>query len=285
MLQSVSGHFLPHDAQAIGMDAAALAAKGGERLVGFMFHDRVAFGGSILSVGVGYWWLANFPLRERHAWAWWTLLLSGVTGFGSFLYWLGYGYLDTWHGVATLCLLPVYASGMWRAARELPSLSASQIWNRAPAPDHAAVRLARGFLMFIAAGIFAAGATISTVGMTSVFVPQDLAFIGLSPHQLHQVSPTLIPLIAHDRAGFGGGLVSIGVLLFLMARHAPPTRAFAETVTIMGASGFGAAVGVHFAVGYTDFVHLAPAYLGTLSFAIAAILWWRGALVTSPSPR
>ena len=34
----------------------------------------------------------------------------------------------------------------------------------------------------------------------------------------------------------------------------------------MGLAGFGAALGVHPAIGYTDTVHLAPAYLGCLVF-------------------
>jgi dihydroorotate dehydrogenase len=50
------------------------------------------------------------------------------------------------------------------------------------------------------------------VGMTRVFVPQDLAFMGLSAERLRALSPTLVPLIAHDRAGFGGG----GFFMFLI---------------------------------------------------------------------
>ena len=53
------------------------------------------------------------------------------------------------------------------------------------------------------------------VGMTSVFVPQDLAFMQVVPRDLAIVNPRLIPLIAHDRAGFGGGICSCGVLVCL----------------------------------------------------------------------
>lgn len=54
LLQSVSGHLLPHDSHAIGMDAVALAHAGNQRLLGFMFHDRVAYGGSLLAIGFVY---------------------------------------------------------------------------------------------------------------------------------------------------------------------------------------------------------------------------------------
>ena len=63
LLQSASGHLLPHDSQAMGMDAVALMRAGNPRLLGFMFHDRVAYGGSLLSIGFGYMWLAAFPWR------------------------------------------------------------------------------------------------------------------------------------------------------------------------------------------------------------------------------
>ena len=104
------------------------------------------------------------------------------------------------------------------------------------------------------------------VGMTVVFVPQDLKFMCMTPAELQRVSSRLVPVIAHDRAGFGGGLFSTGIILLFLARHAPLTRSFVQIVALMGLAGFGAAVGVHPAIGYTDFTHLAPAYAGTLVF-------------------
>lgn len=106
VFQSVSGQLLPHDSHAIGMDAIALVRAGNHHLLGFMFHDRVAYGGSLLAIGFGYLWLAEFPMSVRAAWAWWAILFSGGIGFIAFLTYLGQGYLDTWHGVATLFLLP-----------------------------------------------------------------------------------------------------------------------------------------------------------------------------------
>ena len=42
----------------------------GCRVNAFMLHDRVAFGGALVSVGVLYIYLALFPLRAGEAWAW-----------------------------------------------------------------------------------------------------------------------------------------------------------------------------------------------------------------------
>jgi hypothetical protein len=81
----------------------------------------------------------------------------------------------------------------------------------------------------------------------------------------------LVPVIAHDRAGFGGGLFSTGIILLLISRQAALTRSLVQIVALMGLAGFGAALGVHPAIGYTDTVHLAPAYLGCLLF-VAMVL-------------
>src|ERR1051325_7338290 len=97
---SASGQFLPHDVQFLGMQAQTLCSLQQCRIVHFMIHDRVAFGGSLISIGSLYMWLAEFPLRNGESWAWWTFAATGITGFGSFLAYLGYGYLDTWHGLA-----------------------------------------------------------------------------------------------------------------------------------------------------------------------------------------
>ncbi len=174
IMQSVSGQLLPQDSHAIGLDSAALIRAGNRHLLGFMFHDRVAYGGTLVAIGVGYLWLTAFPMRVR--------------------------------------------------------------------------------------------------------------FIGLDTHNLVRISPELIPVISHDRAGFGGGLCSIGSLLLFMARCAELNRSLAEIVAVMGCAGFGGAIGVHFVVGYVDFFHLLPAFLGLLIFLLAdALLWaaWRRLLPTT----
>ena len=108
-----------------------------------MFHDRVAYGGTLLAIGMGYLWLAAFPMRRREAWAWWALAFSGGIGFLAFLTYLGQGYLDTWHGVATLFLLPVFITGLWRSRPERLSLRAA--WSTAPETISAYAKNGDGF--------------------------------------------------------------------------------------------------------------------------------------------
>ena len=104
--------------------------------------------------------------------------------------------------------------------------------------------------------------------MTQVFVPQDLAFMGVTTEELHALNPRLVPLIAHDRAGFGGGLCSGGLAIMacVWCGARPGARGLWWALLGSGLVGFGCAIGIHPVVGYTSFVHLLPAYLGALAF-------------------
>lgn len=55
--------------QFLGITAEELCGIKNYRVVHFMFHDRVAFGGALISVGALYMWMAEFPLRQGEAWA------------------------------------------------------------------------------------------------------------------------------------------------------------------------------------------------------------------------
>jgi hypothetical protein len=279
LLQTASGHLLPQDTHAIGMDATALMHVGNQRLLGFMFHDRVAYGGSLLSIGFGYMWLAGFPLKLRETWAWWALLLSGAIGFLGFLSYLGQGYLDVWHAVATAFLLPIFAAGLWRSHPD--RLEFASLWRVYRPDENCVSTLGRLLLGLTAVGLMLAGLTIAIYGMTTVFIPSDLGFIGLGTSDIKRISPLLIPVISHDRAGFGVGLCSIGSFLLLVARHARLTHNLIQIVGLMGSAGFGCAIGVHFAVGYLDFLHLLPAFIGLILFIVADLLLWMGVKVRS----
>jgi len=273
-----TGHFLPHDVVWLGADAAALERLAGKEVVAFMFHDRAAFGGALLAIGILYGWLVRFPLTAGECWAWWTLAVSGGLGFASFLTYLGTGYLDTWHGAATLVLLALFVAGMVRA-RGLPVSKSGgkrrMAWRGWGADKRSTSgRWGRRLLTVYGVGLIAAGLTIAAVGMSTVFVPQDLAFMKKTRVEICSVSDRLLPLIAHDRAGFGGGLVSIGALILGITGWAEPSRGCREALLWSGVAGFGCAIGIHWIVGYLDFLHLAPAYAGAALFAVGLTLFW-----------
>jgi hypothetical protein len=108
--------------------------------------------------------------------------------------------------------------------------------------------------------------------MTSVFVPQDLAYLGLTVEELEGLNPRLVPLIAHDRAGFGGAVCCWGITMFFCVWCGEPSRRLWQVLCFTGVIGFGTAIGIHPAVGYTDVVHLAPAVVGALLYAAGLLL-------------
>src|SRR5262249_39056447 len=269
--------FLPHDESFLGMTAAQLCAMHGCRIVHFMVHDRISFGGAVIAVGMLYLWLIRSPLRRGRGWAWWVLLLSGAVGFSSFLAYLGYGYLDTWHGVTWLGLLPCYVLGLLRYSGMRSTHEGIRSLRRPSVdwPWMSAAGIGRACLLATAAGLVFGGLTILIVGMTCVFVPQDLGYVGLSVEQLHALNPRLVPLIAHDRAGFGGAVCSCGVALFFCVWCGTPSPSLWYLLLLVGVTGFGTAIGVHPAVGYNDAVHLAPAVCGASMYLVGTILTFR----------
>jgi len=273
IFQSITGHFLPHDVAFLQMQPEALCSINECRIVHFMIHDRISFGGSLVAIAVLYMWLAEFPMKDGETWAWWTLLASGFAGFGSFLTYLGYGYLDTWHGAATLVLLPVFGCGLWMQRPKRSSESRTKIRFPMLYSQHAGrwngmAAWGRMSLLVSACGMIGAGLTIQFIGMTSVFVPTDLSFMGVDRAQLNAINPRLIPLIAHDRAGFGGAVTTVGILTFACIWFGQPSRSLWQTLAVGGFVGWSTAVMVHPAIGYTDTIHLAPAVAGAMFFAV-----------------
>ena len=267
---------LPYDITYLGMTMDDLCARNACRIVHFMAHDRVSWGGSLISVGTLYVWLGAVPLRRGDVWAWWTAVASGTVGFASFLTYLGYGYLDEWHGRATLALLPVFLVGIALSFRELRGPRGLSALARLPAPAWmwSPAGLGRLCLSFTAFGMIAGGLTIMGVGMTRVFVPQDLEFMGVTVAELHALNPRLVPLIAHDRAGFGGGLCSTGIAVMACTWYGarPGDSSLWRALLLAGTVGFATAIGIHPVVGYNSFIHLAPAYAGALAFALGMVL-------------
>ena len=131
--------------------------------------------------------------------------------------------------------------------------------------------------------MIAGGLTVMTFGMTRVFVPQDLTFMGLARSDLQTISARLIPLIAHDRAGFGGAICTTGVTVLICVWCARPSRNLWQILCLAGVIGFATAIGVHPMVGYNDLLHLAPAILGAIMFVAGLILTWKPARFPEPT--
>jgi dihydroorotate dehydrogenase len=261
---------LPYDEQFVGLTRAQLHAIN-DRLLPFMSHDRATLAGTMVTVGVLYSGLSLFGIRRGLPWARVAVLASAVAGFASFFLFLGFGYFDPFHAFVTVVLLQFLLFGIHgRLGPERPMpppmLREDRRW-----------RLAQwGQLAFVlhSTALLAAGLVISFVGATEVFVPEDLEFMRTTRDALLGAGPHLLPLVAHDRASFGGMLVASG-MTFLMASlwgFRRGTGWLWWTLLLGGIPGYAAAIGIHFAVGYRSPWHLAPAFAGLLLFIAAVAL-------------
>jgi dihydroorotate dehydrogenase len=248
---------LPYDEMLTGLSRQQLA-DANDRLLPFLTHDRVSLAGSMIAVGVLYILLSLCGVRRGRRWARTAILISGFTGFGSFFLFLGFGYFDPFHAFVTAILFPLLLLALHSPLPSPPLLSMYQdrrgLWSRC----------GQWLLIGQGAVLVTAGLVISFVGVTSVFVPEDLEFMHTSAGALASVSPRLLPLIAHDRASFGGMLLAVGGAVLLSAWWG--WRAGEAwlwwTLLLAGTAGYAPAILVHLAVGYTNPWHLAPAFAG-----------------------
>ena len=274
---------LPYDEEFLGKTAEQIRAFN-PRVLSFMTHDRITLAGTMVSVGVLYMSLALNVMRKGHDWAQHVVGASGTLGFFSFFAFLGFGYLDPFHAFVTavslqlLIQVVVLPMGPKHHLRSCPRLDNDAVWRRA----------IWGQLAFVAhaAALILAGITILTFGMSVVFVPQDIAYLGCDVHAIEAFDDQLRALIAHDRATFGGMLVSGGVALLLTSmwsfRQGDRWLFWTYLITIF--SPYAMTLWIHYAIGYDDQFHLAPVYIGIALLAVGLSLSGRF-LLSSPNPQ
>jgi hypothetical protein len=251
---------LPYDEAFTGLTREQLAAIN-PRLLSFMAHDRVTLAGTMVAIGVLYLALSVFGVRRGWHWAQQTVFISAFTGFASFFLFLGFGYLDPFHAFVTAVLLQLLLLAVHcRLGSSSPPaavlLREDSAWRRG--------QWGQLLLILHAGALLAAGVAISAIGVTTVFVHEDLDFMQTTAEALVSAHPRLVPLIAHDQATFGGMLLSAGWAFLLPALWGfrTGTAWLWWAFLIAGLSAYAAAIGVHYAVGYTDLGHLIPAFAG-----------------------
>jgi hypothetical protein len=255
---------LPYDEDFLNLQRDEICSLN-ERLLPFMSHDRVTLAGTMLALGPLYLALAWFGDRRGQHWARVAVIASALIGFLSFFSFLGFGYFDPFHAFVSAVLFQLMALGLHsslgRPTAEVPDLRNTNAWRRA---------LWGQLMMFIlGCAILLGGITICTFGMTTVFVQQDLEFLQASRETITGLSPKLVPLVAHDRATFGGMLMATGVTVALSALWGwrKGRRWLWWTLLLSGSTAFLTTIVIHWWVGYTSLIHLLPAYGGL------AVLW------------
>jgi hypothetical protein len=279
LVLAVTVILLPTDTEYLGIGISQLCAIDDCRLVDFLTHGRMSYGGVLVAVGVMSGWLTGGPLRRREAWAWWALLFAGVATYGSFLTFLAYGYLEPWHAAFVCIVSAIGITGLILTRPHLGDKRGLVDAFRAPAANGwLSSPRGRGRLIVgaLAMGIGAGGISILVIASSVVFVPQDTAFIGLDSAGISTLSERLVPIMAHDRAGFGGGMVAIAILFAATAwRGLRLGEAGAwPALAVSGLIYYVPTLVVHIAIDYTSLVHLLPVYGGLAALFTALLMLW-----------
>lgn len=261
---------LPYDEDFVGMNREQLCGVNG-RLIDFMSHDRVTLSGTMISLGLVYLMLSLFGSRRGRHWAKIAILASAFTGFFSFFAFLGYGYFDPFHAFVAAILFQFQLFGLASPLsplrdRPIPTLREDRAWRVS--------QWGQLILLGHAVALLVAGLVIVAIGSTSVFVREDLDFMATTAEQLRSANPKIIPLVAHDRASFGGMLIGCGLSTLL-----PVLWGFERgrpwlwwMLLLAGVAGYLPAIAVHYAVGYTSGWHLAPAFAGAAVLVVGLLL-------------
>lgn len=273
---------LPYDETLVGMTIDELCGVN-ENLLPFLTHDRVTLSGTMLADGILYFGLALWGIRAGFHWARMTVLASSMVGFFSFFLFLGFGYFDPFHAFVTAVVFQFVLFTMYAECRATPDIPCPDLHN-----DRAWRLGLLGQLVFLmhGAAITIGGLVICSYGVTTVFVQDDLDFMRTTADTLRAANPQLVPMIAHDRASFGGMLVSCGVATFLCALWGfrRGTAWLWWSLLLAGTVAYSATIIVHMAVGYTSLRHLLPAYGGLAALVIGSALTARWMLARPESP-
>lgn len=270
LIFSMTRVILPYDEAFIQMTRAELIALN-PNILKFMAHDRMTLAGTMISGSILYMQLARNGVQFGLHWARKAFNIAAISGFLGILLFIGYGYFDWLHGLFWLILLPFF---IWGVRQTKGAIHSPVSKNRRNTSNWK--KSLWGQLCFVILGFsfVIGGVVISTIGTTSIFVPTDIGFICIPPEILNEMNNRLIPVIAHDRAGFGSALFSVGLLVLMMALWGYHEGAKWVWYSFLfgGIPAFSAGILTHFFIGYTTFIHLLPAYIALLLYIAGLIL-------------
>ncbi|GAE36873.1 dihydroorotate dehydrogenase [Halalkalibacter akibai] len=269
LLLSMTTIILPYDEFFLEMTRGTIEDFN-ERILYFMAHDRMTLAGTMISGGFLYVVLANYGVKNGLRWAKQAIDAAAIVGFLGILLFIGYGYFDWLHLLFWIILLPFYLNGFFqtRNLRGTPSSTNRKnhlTWKKSLIGQFSFVVLGFSFVI--------GGITISYIGVSNVFVTTDLLYLCMPADMLSEFNSRLIPVIAHDRAGFGSALLSVGLLVLMTALWGfqQGNRWVWWALFIGGIPAFASGIAIHFIIGYTSFVHLLPAYFALVLYVTGLI--------------
>jgi dihydroorotate dehydrogenase len=269
MIFSMTTIILPYDERFLGLFRKDIIDYN-PLILYFMAHDRMTLSGTMISGGIIYMQLARYGIRNGLHWARKAVNIAGIIGFLGILLFIGYGYFDWLHGLFWLILLPLFILGFVKTKKATDSPSGTNQFNHRSWKVSLYGQLS---LILLGASLAVGGIVISIIGTSSVFVATDITYICMTPEMLNEFNEKLIPVIAHDRAGFGSALLSVGLLVLMLALWGirEGERWVWWTFTIGAIPAFAAGIATHYIIGYTTFIHLLPAYVAIILYVIGVV--------------
>ncbi|WP_088072505.1 dihydroorotate dehydrogenase [Gottfriedia luciferensis] len=256
LLISLTTIILPYDEHFLKTTSYVIL-QFNSKILPFMSHDRMTLAGTIMSGGILFMSLAYNGIKHNYHWAKKATDVSGIVGFLAIFLFIGFGYFDWLHALFWLVLIPPFLIGFFKTKQINRSPESQNLTNHT---DWKSSLIGQLFCIMLGFSIILGGCIISYVGITTTFVQTDLNYLCISPSQMNAFNQNLIPVISHDRAGFGGGLISVGLLILMISlwgfrQH---HKWIWWTLFLSGMPAFITAFGVHFMIGYTNFFHLLP---------------------------
>lgn len=251
---------LPYDEHFLGLTSATLE-RTMPRMFAFMAHDRATLAGVMLGLGWLYVCLGLQGIRHARHGAKTAVIASALAGFASFFAFFGFGYFDTLHAFVAVVLFQFTVQIMAGEGG-----GGEGVVARLDREDAAWRRAQWGQLCWVAhaVGLLFAGGLILGIGMTTVFVSEDLGFLCMTAEQARALGERMLGVVAHDRATLGGMLLASGTAMLLPALWCfrRGERWLWRAMAGLGLPAYAAAIGVHLHVGYTDWRHMLPAIAG-----------------------
>ncbi|PGL69409.1 dihydroorotate dehydrogenase [Bacillus sp. AFS055030] len=270
---SLTSIVLPYDEHFLTINRQ-LITQFNDRILPFMSHDRMTLSGTIMSGGILFMALARNGIKHQYHWAKKASDTSAFVGFLAILFFIGYGYFDWLHALFWVVLLIPFLIGFFKTksinrSPESENLTNNSAWKLS--------LIGQLFYIILGFSIILGGCVISYIGVTTTFVKTDLNYLCITPSGLNAFNQHLIPVISHDRAGFGGGLVSVGLLVLMISLWGFRQNQNWIWFTLLFGSlpALITAFAVHFMIGYTDFYHLLPPIIASLFLLIGAITSYR----------
>ncbi|WP_261381724.1 hypothetical protein [Paenibacillus cremeus] len=119
-----------------------------------------------------------------------------------------------------------------------------------------------GWMCLLGIGMLLGGLLAWIIAATSVVLPYDLQFLGLSRSGIGEANTRLLGFMSHDRVTLAGTMISIGVLYYQLARYGLRYgQHWAKTaLMVSGLVGFSSFF-LYFGYGYFDPLHALVAML------------------------